>query len=337
MVKIVRGKENIDEAKWDRFVRSHPAGNAFQRPSMYRVFEETVNYTPYVAACLDDDGSVTGVLQGAGIRNGRGIIGRMTSRVIVWGGPLVQNDDSNCITSLLNAFTEMIRKDAVYCEIRNLEIPDENIKQFFSASGFSYFPHLNIVVNVERSEKDLLAKMDPAKRRNVKKALKKGLGFGVIKKEEEIDTVYDILKGVYGKTGLPLSGISLFKVLFRNTQPDGHCTFYKVESEGRMIGVMVVLANNNSLYEWYVGAKEQFYHMRPNEFLVWNVMLEAKKEGKHFFDFGGAGKPGEEYGVRNFKKGFGGEILETGRFRIVFKRLPWLIGNAAIRLKKVFK
>jgi len=337
MDRIVRGKENIDEEKWDRFVRSHPAGNVFQRPVMHRVFEDTRNYMPYVAACVDEDGDVKGVLQGVRISNGRGPVRRMTSRVIVYGGPLVLNDDRNCISALLKAFTAMVRKDAVYCEIRNLEVPDENIKEIFSASGFRHFPHLNIVVNAGGTEKELLKKMDPPKRRNVKKALKKGLGFGIIKKEEEIDEVYSILKGVYSKTGLPLSDISLFKVLFRNMSSDGSCRFYKAESDGRMIGVMVVLVNNNSLYEWYVGAKEEIYNMRPNEFLVWNVMLEAQREGLQFFDFGGAGKPGEEYGVRNFKKGFGGDIIETGRFRIVFKRLPWLIGNAGIRLKKVFK
>lgn len=32
------------------------------------------------------------------------------------------------------------------------------------------------------------------------------------------------------------------------------------------------------------------------------------------FDFMGAGKPSEDYGVRDFKGKFGGELVEHGRF-----------------------
>jgi lipid II:glycine glycyltransferase (peptidoglycan interpeptide bridge formation enzyme) len=331
-VKAVHGIKNIDEEKWEAFVARHPAGNAFQRPDMYRVFEETANYTPYVAAVVDEAGDIKGIMLGVRICNGRSLLCRMTARVIVWGGPLVVDD--KYLPLLLRTFTGLVKKDAVYCEIRNLKVHKRGQRQLFEKEGYGYFPHLNIVVDVRKSEKGLMAETDASKRRNIKKAIKEGLIFGKIEKEEEVEEAYVILREVYKKAKLPLSDISLFRALFRKKDI---CRFYKVSFGDEMAAVMVALINSDNVYEWYVGAKQDFYPKRPNEFLVWNVMLEAKKEGKSFFDFGGAGKPDEEYGVRKFKKGFGGEIVETGRYRIIFDKLAWLLGSTAVKMRKRLK
>ncbi len=336
-VKVVSGFDNIDHDKWKSFVKAHPGGNAFQLPVMNRVFRSAYNYRPFVVACTDEDGDVKGIMQGTKICNGKGLICDMTARVIVWGGPLAEDDDPEYISLLLKTFSDLVKNDCVYCEIRNLKVPAPEQKELFKSSGFEYFPHLNILVNADRNEEDILNNFESSKRRNVKKALKEELEFGKIESIEELHKAYGILKKVYKKTEVPLSDISLFESLFLQGKEDDFCRFYKVTSDGQMAGVMVALVNNNSLYEWYVAGKEEFFSKRPNEFLVWNVILEAKKEGLTFFDFGGAGKPDKEYGVRNFKKGFGGELIETGRFRRVLKKVPWLIGNAAIRIKKHFK
>ena len=43
----------------------------------------------------------------------------------------------------------------------------------------------------------------------------------------------------------------------------------------------------------------------------------------HVYDFGGAGKPDEEYGVRDFKAKFGGNLVNFGRN--VFVHNPMLL------------
>jgi lipid II:glycine glycyltransferase (peptidoglycan interpeptide bridge formation enzyme) len=41
--------------------------------------------------------------------------------------------------------------------------------------------------------------------------------------------------------------------------------------------------------------------------------------GYKVFDFGGAGIPGKEYGVREFKKQFGGKLVNYGRFEKIYR------------------
>ena len=52
------------------------------------------------------------------------------------------------------------------------------------------------------------------------------------------------------------------------------------------------------------------------------------------FDFMGAGKPDEDYGVREFKSKFGGELVEHGRFLNVLQPLLYSVGKTAIKILK---
>lgn len=334
--EIVFGIDNIDISLWVDFVKNHPEGNVFQMPHMYRVFEATHNYTPIVVGCVDKSGDLKGILQGVRICNGKSVLCNLSARVIVWGGSIVKNNDGDCATKLLKAFSEKIKTRCVYCEIRNLYPVENEIKKVLESLGFVYKPHLNIVVNLKEEEDALFKKLASAKKRNVKKGISNGLKFDEVCDEKELCIAYDILKEVYENTEVPLSHFSLFEAIFDILRPVNLCKFYKVTYGGKVAGIMVALVFNDRMYEWYVGSKKEFYALRPNEYLVWNTMLGAKHEGLKLFDFGGAGKPDKKYGVRDFKKGFGGDIVETGRFRMVFKKLPWLLGNIAIGMKKFF-
>ena len=334
--EIVYGVDSIDNTLWGDFVKNHPEGSVFQMPQMYRVFEATQNYKPIVVGCIDELGAVKAIMQGVRMCNGEGIFCQLSARVIVWGGPLVKDNDRVCSAKIVKAFSDKVKNESVYSEIRNLYPVDDEIKGIFSSFGFRYNPHLNIVVDLKEDEDVLFKNLASAKRRSVKKGISKGLRFDEVVDVKELHLAYDVLTGVYQNTEVPLSHFSLFKAVFDILVPDNLCRFYKVTQAGETVGVMVALMFNDRMYEWYVGSKREFYAFRPNEFLVWNTILGAKKEGLQFFDFGGAGKPDKEYGVREFKKGFGGDIVETGRFRKVNKKLPWLLGNIAIGIKRMF-
>ena len=47
--------------------------------------------------------------------------------------------------------------------------------------------------------------------------------------------------------------------------------------------------------------------------LTWGILEWGAKNGYSLYDFGGAGKPDEKYGVRDFKAKFGGELVNFGR------------------------
>ncbi len=61
--------------------------------------------------------------------------------------------------------------------------------------------------------------------------------------------------------------------------------------------------------------------------------MEWGSENKfNIFDFGGAGKPGEEYGVRNFKKRFGGKSVNFGRYELIHCKIKTMIAENGFKL-----
>ena len=67
---------------------------------------------------------------------------------------------------------------------------------------------------------------------------------------------------------------------------------------------------------------------------VQELIEYAKANGLPLFDFMGAGKPDANYGVRDFKKEFGGEVVEHGRFLCVRKPILYAIGKLGVKWLK---
>lgn len=49
-------------------------------------------------------------------------------------------------------------------------------------------------------------------------------------------------------------------------------------------------------------------------------------------DFMGAGKPDSEYGVRDFKLQFGGDLVEHGRFKYICKPMLYKMGVLGLKI-----
>jgi lipid II:glycine glycyltransferase (peptidoglycan interpeptide bridge formation enzyme) len=79
------------------------------------------------------------------------------------------------------------------------------------------------------------------------------------------------------------------------------------------VACSVELPYKKTIYGWYGGTDREYGHYNPNEMLMWHVLDWGVNNGYHLYDFGGAGKPDEEYGVRDFKAKFGGDLVCFGR------------------------
>jgi lipid II:glycine glycyltransferase (peptidoglycan interpeptide bridge formation enzyme) len=77
--------------------------------------------------------------------------------------------------------------------------------------------------------------------------------------------------------------------------------------------VSVDLLYKDIAYGWYGGTDREYSSYMPNELLTWHILKWGAENGYRLYDFGGAGKPEEEYGVRDFKAKFGGELVSYGR------------------------
>ncbi len=325
------GLENIDRKQWTDFVANHPHGTIFQTPEYYEIHQDVKGFCPFVIALLDSAGSMVGVMLVIIHQVYGGLLGTMTSRAVIAGGPLVKEDDPELASLILRDYVENKQTRVVYSQFRNL-FESGKMKSAFADAGAVYEDHLNILIDLTQTEEELWKGVKSRKRNNIRQAQRKGLTVRRLTTKSEADEAYSILMEVYKRAKLPLANKQLFINAFMQMQDNGMLRIYGTFSEEKLAGAMFILACNGRFYDWYAGSFRKYYSFNPNDILPWEIFRIAQAEQIQLFDFGGAGKPGVPYGVRNYKMQFGGELVNFGRYELPHNKLVFGMMKIAFRL-----
>ncbi len=318
--------------QWDDFVKNHPNGNIFQTRWMYELYKTVKGYQPLALLLTDSQGALAGVLLALIITNGPPLLSRFTARAIITGGPLVRDDNPQLIEHIIKAYLEKINGRAVYSQVRNLfKMPGEEI---FKHAGFTFTDHLDIHISLEPGKDELLSYVHKERRRNIGRAENKGVLFSEVTSSGELLQGINLVRATYRTIGLPAPPDPL---LLNAALSHSYARAFACKYEGIMIAFRIVLCYKDMVYDWYAGSDSQYHNKYPNDYLPWKIILWSKEKGYKVFDFGGAGKPGVPYGVREYKLKFGGRLVNFGRFERIHKPLLMRTGKAAIILYKWFK
>ncbi|QIB91973.1 lipid II:glycine glycyltransferase FemX [Methanosarcina mazei] len=311
--------ETVDREKWEDFVSSHPEGNIFQTCAMADVYRATKNYEPVSLAAVElESGEILAVLQAVIIRDASGLVGSISSRSIINGGPLFVEGKKGleALEKLLNYYEKFLHNRAIYTQIRNY-FDTENSKNTLDSLGYQYEPHLNYLINLNRPAKEIWGDIHKPRRKGINRAEKVGIEVRKIEKRDEIKDCYKVIEETYKNVRLPLADISLLESAYGRLSDSGFIDFYLAILEGDVVGSRVVLKYKGLVHDWYAGSKQEINYV--NEAVVWHMLSEYAGKEK-VFDFGGAGHPDKPYGVREFKKRFGGEEVNFGRYEKVHDR-----------------
>ncbi len=320
----------IDREIWERFVHDHPLGTIFQTPMMFEAFQESLNHRPFIFAAMRGK-RIIALLSGVVMRQYSGLFGVMTARAIVWGGPLVEGNDVGIVQQLLQHYNAAMKKGAVYSQFRNLAVMEWASPELES-QGFRHEDHLNIILDLGVSEEELWRGIHGKRKNEIRRAQREGTTFVVRDDDEALEQAYDILKEVYRHARLPFPDISLFHAVRSRSRFGSGLKIFSAENRGRMIGVMLALVYKERIFDWYAGAYRSYHNKYPNDLIPWEVMRWGKAHGFRIFDFGGAGRQGIPYGVRDYKKKFGGKQENFGRFEKVHRPLIMRMARIGFRL-----
>jgi lipid II:glycine glycyltransferase (peptidoglycan interpeptide bridge formation enzyme) len=334
---VTHDPESVNEADWSRFVKDNEHGNIFQTPGMYKVFLETERYEPIFTALLDENGAIKALMLGVKINEPGRLAGMFSSRIIVSGGPLVSNqeDSSVLIEKVLQAHNAIVRKKAIFTEIRNLSVRPE-LQSVCESINYKYEDHLNIHIDLSVGIEKLREGLHKNRRRGLRKAEKSGLE--AIKLErEDVDDLFSIVQQTYERIRVPMPPKSLFDSIIRHLQTADQARMVGIKFEDTLVGVGVYLTYNGVIYLWYNTDNRDYAKHGVSEYVLWAAIEWAEKNGYTVFDFGGAGRRGQEYGVRDFKLSIGGELIELGRLIFVHNRLKAMITKIGYRIWRIGK
>ncbi|WP_440945531.1 lipid II:glycine glycyltransferase FemX [Methanosarcina sp. T3] len=318
-------------------MRHHPFGNIFQTTAMYNVYNNTKNYSPIKLCAINEvTGEINGVLLGVTMREmkgllGKGILGDFSTRSIISGGPLVSGNSIDTLSEMIFEYDKKVQKRSLYTEIRNLH----EVKSLLNnVNNYTYEDHLNFLIDLAVSEEDLWRQIHKSKRKNINRATKAGVVVEEINNKKMIPVFYELLKETYKRVKVPLSDMTLFESAFDQLVPKNMARFFLAKNEDTYIGCRVVLTYNNWIHDWYAGALDNALSLYPNDCLVWHILKWGTENNYKVFDFGGAGKPDVEYGPREFKRRFGGSLVNYGRYSHIHSPVKIKITDIGFQLYK---
>ena len=326
----------IKPLAWQKLVDESPYATWFQTQEAYQFYAANKQEMTPFACGVERDGELRAVCVGYVTKERSRVKQFYTRRAIIIGGPLIADSaNEDDIARMLYAIQQPYRlidqspyrptwrTEPIYVETRNFH-DYSKWKNVFVACGFSYQPHLNIQVDCNETHT-----MSEQRRRQVKKAISNGATICEAQSEQEIRDWHQILQQLYlEKVRTPLFSEDFFLEFYRK----GWGKYLLVKHESKVIGgMMCPVLEGRAIYEWYVcGMDEDYREQYPSVMATYAAIEYAKQHGLPLFDFMGAGKPNANYGVRDFKKEFGGEVVEYGRFLCVRKPILYVIGKMGV-------
>jgi lipid II:glycine glycyltransferase (peptidoglycan interpeptide bridge formation enzyme) len=213
----------------------------------------------------------------------------------------------------LEAYTREVKHTSLFTELRNL-CDLEPCQPILQKHGFAYEDHLNYLINLNRPAEEIMQSFSKRTGKKIRRELTRDkVTVKPVTEPKDIEVCYQLLQQTYKAAKVPLTDQSLFEAAFEVLGPKNMIRFTLAYVEGTPAAVSVDLLFKDVMYGWFGGLDRTFGSYLPNELLTWHLIQWGAENGFHTMDFGGAGKPDEKYGVRDFKAKFGGDLVCYGR------------------------
>lgn len=329
MSKVVEIKD-IDTKAWEDLSSTSPVASWFQTREAYD-FYDNLTFLEAFALGVENEGRLKGVVVGYIQKDGGKLKQFLSRRAIILGGPLLSdNINEDELALLLSTLKSMLKKKAVYIETRNFNDYSRWIS-VFQSNEFAYEPHLNFHVScADWNQVEL--NIGKHRRRYIRVSLKNGATIVEQPTKVQLREFYSLLEELYKtKVKAPLFPYEFFDSLFALDS----CKYVMIEYNNTIVGGSVCVFTKKVVYEWYAcgkdGVNKSIY---PSSLTKYAGIKFAHEKGCKVFDMMGAGKPNEEYGVRNFKAEFGGDLVEHGRNICICNRFLFGLGKLGVRILK---
>ncbi|KKU56868.1 hypothetical protein A3H89_00145 [Candidatus Amesbacteria bacterium RIFCSPLOWO2_02_FULL_48_11] len=174
--------------------------------------------------------------------------------------------------------------------------------------GRSLFKPKTFLVDLTRSEEELLAVMHPKGRYNIKVAQKHNVG---VKEDNSLEALEQYLELMFGGTAkrqkIYAHSREYHRQLWEALHPAGMATLWIAKWQGIILaGAMIFRFKDTAYYAYGASALDHKEVMAPT-LLLWETIRRVKQQGCKIYDLWGAE---EGRGFSRFKEQFGGKLVE---------------------------
>jgi serine/alanine adding enzyme len=329
---ICHVNDSVDVLKWEELIRNSNYPTPFQKPQFYYLCKSTAGHNGLVCA-IEEAGKYAAICV-ADIIKEKGIKSHFSRRAIIYGGPVLSDDNqADVLAILLENINNELKDKVIYVEIRNFG-DYSGYSPVFTQMGWKYVPWLNVRKTLNfQNLNELISSFKYNRRREILLTLKAGFTYRESESEQEAKVVYGILKNLYkNRTGLPLPPFRYFTDFMKTGLMK---LFIVMDKDVIAGGSFCVIMEKKSVFTfYYCGLRNYKPKSYPTHLAVLAAMEYGLMNGLKYLDFMGAGTPGTEYGVRNYKMEFGGDLIEEGRYLKIENKFLYPLGVHVINFLK---
>ncbi len=330
---------NVKNKEFDEFLYNNPYASIFQTREMAEVYSKNPAAQPFMLTAVNKDtDEIVASLLAKILDEKKGFMSSFSRHSTIRGGPIFDSEQGiTAIPLLFKQYNEIAnKKNVMYSRI----YPLENTIDAFSVyekCDYECETWNNFIIDLDKTKKELWSSISKSKRRCVNKAKSNGLIFRELESREEVKIFYELVKQRYSIRNNPLEDISNFEAVYDILVPKKMAKFFFVEYDGKCIGTRLVLLYKNNIYAWYNGSDSEYFNYYPNDFAVWSVLEWGLENGFTSFDFGGGGKDEDtSAGWVQFKRLFGGNMVNYGRYTYIHKPLKLQFAKSVFSVYKKF-
>ena len=298
-----------EDRAWDDFVLAQPDAN-HEQTSLWGSVRATLGWT-IMRAVLTERGKIIGGAQ-VQLRSMK----RLGKWAYITFGPVVAGDDALAEKILLDELKDFLRREHALYLLAQLPYNAHGFGERLLADGFIKAPlalapsnmKATLLLDLAKSEEQLLAEMRMTTRHQIRQGLKRGL---VVERggAADVDEFWKLMCALCSRrnTTPNPSSPEFFRQLWKSFSPRGWMQIFVAKHEGKTIAATVAFSFGGWFRVWKIGWDGARAELRPNQLLYWEMIRAAKQQGCRYFDFVNI-EPGEMAGPTEFKLGFGGEV-----------------------------
>lgn len=184
-----------------------------------------------------------------------------------------------------------------------------------------------VILNLDKSEDELLQAMHSKTRYNIRLALKKGV---VVKEAEDIDAFYNLLQKTAQRDKFYTHTKKRYEKLMETLGQAGLARLFLAQIRDKIIAANIVIFWNKQAVYLHGASDYDYRQVMAPYALQWQVICQAKKSGCKSYDFWGIDEK-KWPGVTRFKKGFGAKVIVyPGSFDLIYSPF-WYAGYKIVR------
>lgn len=258
--------------------------------------------------------------------------GTLNTRLYTPYGPDFSSDSAlkEAVESLIK---EGKKKSATFVRIEPTKTISHEIINEFHMKQVTYQhlqPQHTQIIDLSESEETILSNMSQGARRYIVRNQKRGdITIKTSQDPKDISILLDLLDKVAARTGFRPQSKTYLTTQAETLLPSNNATLYFATIENKPIAAVLFFDSETTRAYAHVAADDDYRKLQPSTVLVGQAILDAKAQGKKFFDFYGIAPPDAPSshpwaGFTRFKQSFGGSsVTYAGAWDIPLKPLQY--------------